>query len=481
MNDTWRCSVFKKCNLSDVSTNVEVSKSTENRGCSFVNSERSQSESKTTLKKKRDREPSRIPVHKFLKLLNKRKYRKRVEYLSLKSVPNSSFMKDLCRNYKNWHLWHNSENFYSKFVFFMRKVKYKSTFKYCRKIYCEQFSVIQAEFESKSNYIKDIYTTSCDFSFLKGGMAPDIVSDNSPWAWLTERVAHISLKPYDVGGSGDCFFKSVSHQLYGTPQLHFQIRMTGIRHLNDYPQLYIESISNNCWENYIQQMSTPGTWCDNIIIQAVANAHNCVIHITESDINKPDGTIITPVVHQGQPNTIFIGYINELHYVSTVPDKNNQNKNRIRYLKSKLKKRNDEKQSRVAKRRKTRSSETDKENWTPIMEQKHVAKNLDLFHKSNEYSVHQCTVCLEAWPLASNGNSSTTSQYICLRCTRDKKHPKKFSKENNMIPSEVPSELQGLTQVEEMLIARALPIMRVYIKPGGQRGYSGHCINLPRT
>lgn len=31
-----------------------------------------------------------------------------------------------------------------------------------------------------------------------------------------------------------------------------------------------------------------------------------------------------------------------------------------------------------------------------------------------------------------------------------------------------------------MLIARALPIMRVYIKPGSQRGYSGHCINLPQ-
>ena len=33
--------VFKKCNLSDVSTNVVVLKSTENSGCSFVNSERS--------------------------------------------------------------------------------------------------------------------------------------------------------------------------------------------------------------------------------------------------------------------------------------------------------------------------------------------------------------------------------------------------------------------------------------------------------
>ena len=40
-----------------------------------------------------------------------------------------------------------------------------------------------------------------------------------------------------------------------------------------------------------------------------------------------------------------------------------------------------------------------------------------------------------------------------------------------MIPSPVPPELQGLTQIEEMLIARALPIMRVCIKPGGQKGY----------
>ena len=42
------------------------------------------------------------------------------------------------------------------------------------------------------------------------------------------------------------FVKSVLHQLHGTPELHFQIRMAGIRHLNDNPKLCIESISNNC-------------------------------------------------------------------------------------------------------------------------------------------------------------------------------------------------------------------------------------------
>jgi len=43
-----------------------------------------------------------------------------------------------------------------------------------------------------------------------------------------------------------------------------------------------------------------------------------------------------------------------------------------------------------------------------------------------------------------------------------------------MIPYPVPPELQGLTQIEEMLIAHAIPIMRVYIKPGKQTQEKKH-------
>ena len=50
-----------------------------------------------------------------------------------------------------------------------------------------------------------------------------------------------------------------------------------------------------------------------------------------------------------------------------------------------------------------------------------------------------------------------------------------------MIPSKVPIELQGLTQIEEMFISRAFPVIHVYVKQGGQRGYSGHCINFPQN
>ena len=112
-----------------------------------------------------------------------------------------------------------------------------------------------------------------------------------------------------------------------------------------------------------------------------------------------------------------------------------------------------------------------------IEEQSWAKANINKFHKSMKYVVSQCTICFEAWPL----RSKPKAPYVCSQCSRDKKSPKKFSVENSLIPSSVPFELKGLTQIEEMLIARALPIMRVYIKPAGQRGYSGHCINLPQN
>ena len=133
-----------------------------------------------------------------------------------------------------------------------------------------------------------------------------------PWNRLSQRLAQIGLIPFDVGGDGDCFFKSVSHQLYGITDFHTSIRMAGISYLHSHPELFIESLCEGSWANYLEQMSKLGTWCDHIIIQAVANALNCVIHITESNVNSSEATIISPVGQQRPEKTLFIGYINEL-------------------------------------------------------------------------------------------------------------------------------------------------------------------------
>ena len=68
-------------------------------------------------------------------------------------------------------------------------------------------------------------------------------------------------------------------------------------------------------------MSTLDTWADHIIIQAVANKHNLRINITESAPNFSESTIISSIYtgSEARRRNIYIGHLDELHYVSTTP------------------------------------------------------------------------------------------------------------------------------------------------------------------
>ena len=72
-------------------------------------------------------------------------------------------------------------------------------------------------------------------------------------------------------------------------------------------------------------------------------------------------------------------------------------------------------------------------------------------------------------PFCTPPRAYTPSRCSCQRCKKDNQSPKLFSSDN-MDPGSVPAELQGLSQTEEMLIARSCPIMRVIHLKGGQLG-----------
>ena len=74
-----------------------------------------------TFKRKRDREPSWIPLHRVIRLLKRRKCRKNIRYLVKHNFPSSSFFRDFCNNYKNWLIRYNCQHFYFKYVYFINK------------------------------------------------------------------------------------------------------------------------------------------------------------------------------------------------------------------------------------------------------------------------------------------------------------------------------------------------------------------------
>ena len=86
-----------------------------------------------------------------------------------------------------------------------------------------------------------------------------------------------------------------------------------------------------------------------------------------------------------------------------------------------------------------------------------------------------CSVCKER-RLDMNVNSDQ----ICKRCKSDKNQVKLFSPENNMDTKQLPTELSGLTIIEQQLICRISPCMNVHMLKHGGIASSGHCVTFPK-
>ena len=161
-------------------------------------------------------------------------------------------------------------------------------------------------FKSNSVKLKVVGTSKCNMQRIKTSdrnflfVSGDVELNPGPvnisnMSVLTTRLARIGREPVNIVGDGNCLFRSVSHQLYRTESHHAQIRALAIQHLINCPEHFIESNTEQSWSHYLQIMSRLGSWADHIIIQAVANANNLRIHITESAQSFTETTVVTSI------------------------------------------------------------------------------------------------------------------------------------------------------------------------------------------
>ena len=114
-------------------------------------------------------------------------------------------------------------------------------------------------------------------------------------------------------------FRAVSHQFYGDSSRHLHIREVGVQYLRDNPESFLERNTEHSWNDYLSNISMQGTWCDALIVQAVAKSQHVYIYIMESHENFAEVTLVEPYhLSQQPPATFYLGHLNEVHYVSTV-------------------------------------------------------------------------------------------------------------------------------------------------------------------
>ena len=100
---------------------------------------------------------------------------------------------------------------------------------------------------------------------------------------MQSKLGELGLQSIDVGaGAGDCFFRSVSHQLYGNSNYHMRIHTAGVQFMRDNPERFIESNTKNSWLRDLNNMFIQGTWADALIIQTVADALKVTIQIVNN-------------------------------------------------------------------------------------------------------------------------------------------------------------------------------------------------------
>ena len=164
----------------------------------------------------------------------------------------------------------------------------------------------QHQFCTLNNPIKIQNTNKCKMQRMKTSekrilfVCRDIELNPGPinissMSVLTTRLARIGRKPVNIIGDGNCFFRSISHQLFGTEDCHPQIRALAIQHLINCPEHFVEYNTHQPWLQYLQSMFRLGTWVDHIIVQAIANAQNLRINITKSELNFSESTIVSSI------------------------------------------------------------------------------------------------------------------------------------------------------------------------------------------
>ena len=133
---------------------------------------------------------------------------------------------------------------------------------------------------------------------------------------LADRLKHYGLKEKKVKGDGNCQFRSLADQLFGTMERHEEVRRMAIHQLKTESDLYKPYVPED-FDQYVRTMSKDGEWGDHVTLQAVADLYGRKICVLSSyktnfiiDI-KPQKTLHSRV--------LWLSFWAEVHYNSLYP------------------------------------------------------------------------------------------------------------------------------------------------------------------
>ena len=135
---------------------------------------------------------------------------------------------------------------------------------------------------------------------------------------LRRRLFWRGLRENEVDGDGNCQFRAIADQLYGSSDRYAEVRANIVEHLRSNSSRYSAFVPDS-YDTYIENMGRDGNWGDHLTLQAASNVYGLEIRVyTSYDGNWE--RVIRPTDDGNIRRAIQLSFYAELHYNSVYPN-----------------------------------------------------------------------------------------------------------------------------------------------------------------
>ena len=148
---------------------------------------------------------------------------------------------------------------------------------------------------------------------------------------LIKRLRDLGMASIEMQGDGNCQFRALADQLFGSQEHHAFVRALAIAHMqaqSDFFSIYFEDERE--WNEYIRGMARSRTWGDELTLRACVEAFGCIAHVITSESanwylvytpeSTPDETALAQACARKRlaapkaKKEVFVSYISPIHY-----------------------------------------------------------------------------------------------------------------------------------------------------------------------
>mmetsp|Transcript_16382 Transcript_16382/g.28091 ORF Transcript_16382/g.28091 Transcript_16382/m.28091 type:complete len:354 (-) Transcript_16382:858-1919(-) len=130
---------------------------------------------------------------------------------------------------------------------------------------------------------------------------------------LAERLERLNLEMLIMLGDGNCQFRSISNELFGTQDHHTNVRRHVVQHIRTHQEEY-EGFLGESFTEYLAAMSRAQTWGDELTLRAACEAYKVVVYVVTSDPLNWYLSYKPSCETANMQGEIFLTYIAPIHY-----------------------------------------------------------------------------------------------------------------------------------------------------------------------